>query len=71
MYVIFVLATETVLLLAASVCSLMEETERLVHPSQWEGLWWDKLGLALEGRAVLSTALIQLSPYDWGCAPPC
>ena len=62
---------ETMLLLAASVCSLMEETEKLVHPFQWEGLWWDKLGLALEGRAVLSKALIQLSPYDWGCAPPC
>ena len=30
--------------------------------------WWEKLGLALMGKAVLSKALIQLSADEWGCA---
>ena len=31
--------------------------------------WWEKLGLALVGRTLLSKALIQLSADGWGCAP--
>ena len=31
--------------------------------------WWEKLGLALVGRALLSTALIQLSVDGWDCTP--
>ena len=31
--------------------------------------WWEKLGLSLMGRALLSKALIQLSADGWGCAP--
>ena len=31
-------------------------------------LQWEKLGLALVGRALLSKALIQVSPDEWGCA---
>jgi len=35
-----------------------------------EGNWrWEKLGLSLMGRAVLSKTLIQLSVDGWGCAP--
>ena len=30
--------------------------------------WWEKLGLALMGKAVLSKALIQLSADQWGGA---
>ena len=30
---------------------------------------WEKLDLALVGRALLSKALIQLSSDGWGCAP--
>ena len=30
--------------------------------------WWEKLGLALMGKAVLSKALIQLSADEWGYA---
>ena len=31
--------------------------------------WWEKLDLALVGRALLSKALIQLSADGWSCAP--
>ena len=34
----------------------------------WEW-WWEKLDLALVGRAVLSKTLIQLSTDEWGCVP--
>ena len=30
---------------------------------------WVNLNLALVSRAVLSKTLIQLSAYEWGCAP--
>ena len=30
--------------------------------------WWEKLGLDLVDRALLSKALIQLSADGWGCA---
>ena len=30
---------------------------------------WEKLGLALVGRALLSKTLIQLSTDGWGCTP--
>ena len=32
---------------------------------------WEKLDLALVGRALLSKALIQLSADGWSCTPPC
>ena len=31
--------------------------------------WWEKLSLALVGRALLSKTLIQLSADGWGCPP--
>ena len=31
--------------------------------------WWEKLGLALFGRAMLNKALIQVPADEWGCAP--
>ena len=34
-----------------------------------DGRDWEKLGLALVGRALLSKALIQLSDDGWGCTP--
>ena len=34
-----------------------------------DGRNWEKLGLALVGRALLSKALIQLSTGGWGCTP--
>jgi len=33
------------------------------------GWWWEKLGLALVGRALLSKALIHLSADEWGYVP--
>ena len=30
--------------------------------------WWEKLGLALVGRALLCEALIHLSADGWGCS---
>ena len=33
------------------------------------GTGWEKLGLALVGRALLRIALIQLSADGWGCTP--
>ena len=52
-----------VLLLASSVCPLMEEAKRL------RASWWEKLGLALVGRALVSKALTQLSADGWGRTP--
>ena len=34
--------------------------------SDGRGWWWEKLGLSLVGRALLSKALIQLSADGWG-----
>ena len=31
--------------------------------------WWEKLGLALVGRAIHSKVLIQLYAYGWDCTP--
>ena len=39
---------------------------KLLDVRDW---WWEKLGLALVGRALLSKALIQLSADGWGCTP--
>ena len=33
------------------------------------GVGWEKLGLALVGRALLSEALFHLSADGWVCAP--
>ena len=40
---------------------------RLPDEREW---LWGKLDLALEGRAMLSKSLIQLSIDGWGCALP-
>ena len=39
---------------------------KLLDGREW---WWEKLDLALVGRALLSKALIQLSADGWGCTP--
>ena len=44
----------------------MDEAKRLLDGRDWQ---WEKLGLALVGRDLLSKALIQLSADDWGCTP--
>ena len=52
-----------VLLLASSVCPLMEEAKRLrglCKLPNGKDLQWEKLGLALVGRTVLSQVLIKL-----------
>ena len=51
---VFILATvscETVLFLASSVCPLVDEADG----RDWH---WEKLGLALVGRVMLSNTLI-------------
>ena len=57
-------------LLAASVCPLVDEAKRLANKlpdgRHW---WWEKLGLALVGWAMLSKTLIQSSADRWGCTP--
>ena len=53
-------------LLAFSVCPLMEGAKSLPDSGDWQ---CEKLGLALMGRALLSKALIQLSADGWGCTP--
>ena len=52
--------------LASSVCPLMEEGKRLVQTSWWEGLAVGKIGSPLLGRAMLSKSLIQFSADGWG-----
>ena len=47
----------------------MNEDKRLVKLPEWKELLWNKLGLALVGRAMLSKSLIQFSADGWGCAP--
>ena len=66
----FVLAPVRLLLLASSVCPLMDGAKRFFL----DGKGWqlEKLGLSLVGRALLSLlskALIQLSADEWGCTP--
>ena len=74
---VFVL--EAVVVLASSVCLLMDE-KRLVWASWWEGrglcelldgkdCLWVQLGLALLDKAMLSKSLIQFPGEGWGCAP--
>lgn len=53
-------------LLAFSVCVLVDEAKSLVLSS-----WFEKLDLALVGNAMSSITLIQLTADSWGCAPPC
>ena len=53
-------------LLAFSVCVLVDEAKSLVLSS-----WFEKLDLALVGNAMSSKTLIQLTADGWGCAPPC
>jgi len=43
-----------------------QEVFKLPDGRDW---WWEKLGLALVGRALLSVASIQLSADGWGCTP--
>ena len=47
----------------------MNEDKRLVKLPEWKELLWNKLGLALVGRAMLSKSLIQFSVNGWGCVP--
>ena len=56
-------------LLALSVSPVTEEAKslcKLPHGRDWQ---WEKLDLALVGRAILSKGLIQLFVDRWGCAP--
>ena len=49
-----------------------KETEPKPPASVESLLWrhgWEKLGLALVGKALHSKALIQLSADGWGCTP--
>ena len=60
-----------IVVLDSFVCPLMDEDERLVEASWWEGLasygenwvllWW--------AEPMLKKSLIQLSADRWGCAP--
>ena len=52
---------EIVVLLATSVCPLMEETKSLDKLPDGRYWWWEKPVLTLVGRAVLNKTLIQLS----------
>ena len=52
--------------LLSSVCPLLEGLFKLPNGRDW---WWEKLGLALVGRAMLSKVAIQLSVDGWGWAP--
>ena len=56
-------------LLGSSVCSLMDEAKGLCKFLDGRAWQWEKLGLALVGRALLSKTLIQLSADGWGCTP--
>ena len=56
-------------LLGSSVCSLMDEAKGLCKFLDGRAWQWEKLGLALVGRALLSKGLIQPSADGWGCAP--
>ena len=55
-------------LLASSVFWWMRLGELCKFPDgkDWQ---WEKLGLALVGRAMFSKALIQLSADGWSCIP--
>ena len=58
-----------IVILAASVCPLMEEDKRLVQASCWEGLAGLAMGkTALRGGTMQSKSLIQLSAD--GCSLP-
>ena len=59
-----------IVILASSVCPLMNEDKRLVQASWWKGL--AELAMrktALRGGTMPSKSLIQLSADGWGCAP--
>ena len=60
-----------IIFLAFSICPLVDEAERLVQASWWEGLTEGNLGLALVGRAMLSTPLIQILLMNGAVLPPC
>ena len=48
----------------------MDEAKRLINQlPDGRCWWWEKLCLALVGRAMLSTTLIQSSADGWGCTP--
>ena len=56
-------------LLASSVCSLMEEFKRLCKLPDGRDWWWEKLSLVLVDKALFSKGLIQLSADGWNCTP--
>ena len=47
----------------------MGEDKRLCKLPDGIDWLWEKLGLGLVERAMLSKSLIQLSADGWGCAP--
>ena len=57
-----------IVILASSVCALMDEVKSLVRASWLERLTVGKQGLALVERAMISNILTQLSADGWGCA---
>ena len=59
------------MLLASSVCPLMDEAKSLCKLPDGRNWQWEKLGLALVGKALLSEILIQLSVDGWGVLPLC
>ena len=68
--VVFILVTVGLwfflLLLSALWWRRLRRLYKLPDGRDW---WWEKLGLALVGKALLSKALIQLSADEWGWAP--
>ena len=57
------------LLLASSVCPLMDEAKRLVYASWWEALETGQTGSCSGGQALLSKALTRSSADWWGGTP--
>ena len=49
----------------------MDKVKRFVEASDGKYWLWEKLDLALMGRAVLSKSLFQFSSDGWGCVPSC
>ena len=47
----------------------MNKDKRLMEKSLPDGKEWEKLGLVLMGRAMLSKSLIQFFVDGWGCVP--
>ena len=55
------------LLLSALWWMRLRELSKLPDGRDW---WWEKLGLLLVGRAMLSKTFIHMFADGWGCALP-